>query len=210
MPLLEPLHPFVAEVVATIDSLPSERQELLTRVADDVVSRVQTGKPVHLTFICTHNSRRSHLAQIWCQVAAAYYEVPGVETYSGGTEATACNIRTVRSLRRAGLSVATMTPGKNPVYLVQYAESAPALKVFSKVYSEEGNPQSNYLAMMCCSDADQNCPIVRGASARFSLQYLDPKVSDGTPEEAARYDERSRQIAQEMFFLMANVAQRLK
>jgi hypothetical protein len=58
---------------------------------------------------------------------------------------------------------------------------------------------------MTCSEADKNCPVVRGAAVRVALPYEDPKVADGTPAEAARYDERSRQIATEMFYLFSEV-----
>jgi arsenate reductase (thioredoxin) len=59
---------------------------------------------------------------------------------------------------------------------------------------------------MTCDEADQDCPFVKGAALRISLPYEDPKVADGTPEEAARYDARSRQIATEMLYLFSKVA----
>ena len=208
--LIEPVQPFAAEVAASIDKLPQERKTLLDSVADYVATRVGDGKPAKLTFICTHNSRRSHLAQIWCQVAAEFYGVPKVMTYSGGTESTACNIRTVRALRRAGLSVVASTSGENPRYLVQYSEDRPPLNSFSKVYDRQGNPTEAFAAMMCCSDADQRCPVVAGSDGRFPLHYEDPKVADGTPQEAQKYDERCRQIAEEMFYVMSQVAKTLR
>ncbi|REJ98509.1 MAG: protein-tyrosine-phosphatase [Planctomycetota bacterium] len=207
--MIEPVRPYVRGVVDSIDSLPAERKDKLSRVAEYIAARVADGETAKLVFICTHNSRRSHLSQIWCQTAAAYYGVPRVATYSGGTEATACNIRTIRALRRAGLSAVASTEGENPVYLVQYSELRPPIRAYSKVYSQEGNPTSEFAAMMCCSDADRECPDVAGADGRFPLHYEDPKVADNTPEEAQRYDERSLEIAREMFFLMAEVLRRL-
>ena len=208
--LIEPVLPFVDRVACEIDSLPQNRRELLTTVADYVISQIESGNPVKLIFICTHNSRRSHLGQVWCQVAAAYYRVPNVESYSGGTEATACNVRTVRSLRRAGLSVVDTTGGDNPVYLMQYSEEHSPLRVFSKVYWADENPKSQFAAMMCCSDVDGRCPVVNGADVRIPLHYEDPKSSDGTDREANCYDERSLEIAREMFFVMSLVSRRLQ
>ena len=126
-------------------------------------------------------------------------------TYSGGTEARACNIRTVRALRRAGFSIAQSSGGTNPVYLAQYSESRPAAKMYSKRFASAENPRKDFAAIFSCDDAAQKCPVVEGAGLRLPMSYVDPKVSDNTPAEAATYDERSRQIAREMFYLMSRV-----
>ncbi len=41
-----------------------------------------------------------------------------------------------------------------------------------------------------------------GAEERISLMYDDPKAFDGTDLEVAKYDERCRQVAVEMFYLL--------
>ena len=207
--LIDPLQPFVKAIAGDIGTLPESRRPLLDQVADYVTQKLLDGKPVRLNFICTHNSRRSHMGQVWCQIAANYYGVAMVETYSGGTEATACNIRTIEALRRAGLSIATTTTGANPIYSLEYSDSQPPIRAFSKKYSNDANPKEGFAAMMCCSDADTRCPVVFGSDARFALHYEDPKVADGTSEESNRYDERSRQIATEMFYVMSAVSQQL-
>src|SRR5690606_25102910 len=102
---------------------------------------------------------------------------------------------------RAGLSVVATGRGDNPIYLIQFSEARDPIRAFSKVYTEHGNPMSDFAALMCCSDADVRCPVVSGAEKRFSLHYEDPKEADGTPDEATRYDERSLQITREMFFV---------
>jgi arsenate reductase (thioredoxin) len=201
--VLPSLGPLIAQVTQEFDQIPAERQEALKKVASHIRSRVQAGESSQLTFICTHNSRRSHLSQIWAQTAAAHYQVPGVKTFSGGTEATACNERTIATLHRAGFLITNSTPSqKNPVYLVRYSPTAEPLRAFSKVYSSEGNPSLDFVALMTCDSADKNCPLVRGSALRIAIPYVDPKVSDGTEAEARTYDERSRQIAREMFYLM--------
>ncbi|QDV54926.1 protein-tyrosine-phosphatase [Rosistilla oblonga] len=207
--LIDPVRSFVGGVEESVTSLTDDRKQLLNGVVDYVLTRAKGGTHAKLVFICTHNSRRSHLAQIWCQTAAAHYSVPGVETYSGGTEATACNIRTVHALRRAGLSAVASSQGDNPTYLVQYSDLHPPIRAFSKIFSARCNPTSGFAAILCCSQADKQCPVVSGADGRFSLQYEDPKLADGTPEEAMRYDDRSFQIAQEMFYVMLEVSKRL-
>ena len=59
---------------------------------------------------------------------------------------------------------------------------------------------------MTCSQADRGCPIVYGSAARFSTPYVDPKVSDGTPEEVGTYDERCAEIARDMLYVMSVAA----
>ena len=58
---------------------------------------------------------------------------------------------------------------------------------------------------MTCDHASENCPIVPGAEKRISITYLDPKISDGTPEQKAVYEERSLQIATEMKYVFSQV-----
>ena len=199
------IRPYIAKITNEFNQIPTDRQKQLKKAAVFVRSKIQAGETAQLTFICTHNSRRSHLAQIWAQTAAAYYGVDGLKTFSGGTEATAMNIRTVDALRRAGFTLTDSTGGSNPVYLVKYSDTKPEIRAFSKIYNAEGNPKDNYAALMTCSQADKNCPVVQGSTIRIPIHYEDPKVADGTPEEAARYDERSQQIAREMFYLISQV-----
>ena len=203
--LIEPLRDSARAAVQRASEVPAERKAVLDKAAQFIRERLQAGKPAQLTFVCTHNSRRSHLSQIWAQTAAAYYGLTNIQTASGGTEATACNIRTVRALRRAGFSIVDTTGGTNPVYVAQITEANPGPRLFSKVYNHPDNPQTDFAAMMCCDHADANCPVVQGAAARFAIHYKDPKASDGTPAESATYDERSQQIAGEMFYMMSQV-----
>lgn len=209
MDLIETLQPYVGDVVSSLNGLPEERREILDEMVGFITERVRAGEPVDLTFLCTHNSRRSLLGQAWAQTAAVHYDIPGVTAYSGGTETTACNPRTVRALRRAGFSVVQSNSEDNPHYLIQYSEARRPIEAYSKLYDAEGNPAAGFLAAMCCADADANCPVVHGASARIRLCYEDPKVADDTSEETARYDERCRQIAIEMFYVMSRVRESL-
>jgi hypothetical protein len=207
---VEPLKPFIERVANSTAALPDERKQKLAELADYIVKRIGNGEKAKLVFICTHNSRRSQFAQVLCETAAAYYQVPVLEAFSGGTEVTACNVRTVRALRRVGYSVVASTTNENPLYLVQYSESKPPICVHSKLYSADGNPGSEFAAVMCCADADENCPLVAGADVRFRIVYEDPKTADNTPQESQRYDERCVQIAREMFFLMSEVSRRTR
>jgi protein-tyrosine-phosphatase len=182
------------------NGIPEDRKKALMKLALFIESKSKAGEKADLIFICTHNSRRSHIAQIWAQAAAAYYAVQNVFAYSGGTEATAFNPRAVKAMVEAGFTIAKVTDGANPVYEVRYADDALVIKAFSKKYEKEGNPQSGFAAIMTCAQADKNCPVVTGASVRIATPYEDPKDFDGTPGEAAQYKERVLQIGREILY----------
>jgi protein-tyrosine-phosphatase len=203
--LMPALQDYLEQRAAEFGEIPTGRKEQLQQVADFVREQVQAGKPARLTFICTHNSRRSHLAQLWAQTAAVHYGITGVETFSGGTEATAFNSRAVAALKRAGFEIPDPPEGANPHYRVSFGKDADPLDCFSKVYSESPNPAADFCAVMTCSEADKKCPLVAGAARRMAIPYDDPKAFDGSPEEAAKYDERCRQIAREMLYVFSRV-----
>ena len=183
------------------------RKELLYPLAKDIAAEIAAKKTPQLNFICTHNSRRSHLAHIWATVMANQLKLPILECYSGGTQATAMHPNTIAALTRAGFQVSLETNSAeyNPVYLVRYSTEHPPVRCFSKVYNQSPNPKENYIAIMTCSEADEACPMVVGASSRHAITYEDPKVSDGTPVESTTYDQRSEQIATEMLYVMSEV-----
>lgn len=197
---------YLTEATARFESIPVTRKSELAKVADYVRERVSKSQPAKLTFICTHNSRRSHLSQIWAQVAAEYYGLVGVETFSGGTEATAFNPRAVAAMQRCGLKIVADDPAAtNPRYSVYTSDLATPQICFSKAYGDPPNPSQGYCAVMTCSQADDACPLVMGCDLRMPIRYEDPKVADDTEFEAQRYDERSAQICSEMLYLMSLV-----
>lgn len=207
--LLPSLQPYVQEVLSELDQVPSDRQALLKDIASVVVERLRAGAAADLTFICTHNSRRSHMSEVWAQTAAYWFGLDRVRAFSGGTEVTACNCRTVLAMRRAGFAIETESGGENPRLLVRYAKDRPPVRAYSKLYNADANPKRDFIALMTCSKADRSCPVVEGAIARFPIHYMDPRLCDDTPEETAAYNARCREIAREMFFLMAEVRRRL-
>ncbi len=202
--LIEPLRPYVSQIVAELDKVSPERRESLDQIAAQIATRLEYGKPARLTFICTNNSRRSHMSQLWSQTAAYYYGLDKVYSFSGGTESTACNIRTVSALRRVGFSVVSTTEGENPIYLIQFSDVRPPIRAYSKLYNADGNPKEDFIALMCCSKADKQCPIVLGATSRYAIHYVDPKVCDDTTEETSAYNARCRGIAREMFYILSH------
>ncbi len=206
--LLPELRATVEQRLTEIDEISLERQSVLAPLSDFISGKIASGQPPRLIFICTHNSRRSHMAQLWAQVAAVVFSVPGVETFSGGTEATAFNPRAVGALRRAGFLIDFFTDGKNPIYEVSYKAEMEPMHAFSKVFGQAPNPEEDFAAVMTCSSADAACPIVEGATERIVIPYDDPKAYDGTENEAEKYDERCSQIAAEMLWVFSEVARK--
>lgn len=205
--LLPAIQEYLSAAEKEWDQISQKRKDELLKLGDFVGQTLASGASAELVFICTHNSRRSHMSQIWAQVAAVYYGVKGVTTYSGGTEATAFNPRAVKAMQEAGLEIQVEKQGENPVYAVRYSASDAPLRVWSKAFDDAANPQTAFAAIMTCSHADENCPFIPGAT-RLPIRYSDPKAFDGTAQEAEKYSERSRQIAREMLYAFSHVAQK--
>jgi len=205
------LHPeldgYIRErVLPAVDAIPADRTQRLAELATAIRRHLDDHGHADVLFICTHNSRRSHFGQVWAHLAAAWHDVEHVTPWSGGTEATAFDPRAVAALERAGFRVSRPDGSlDNPRYEVAFSPDLPPLVCFSKTYDDPHNPRSGFVAVMTCSEADEACPVVHGASARVAVPYEDPRAADGTPEETARYDERCLQIAAEMFHAMAHV-----
>ena len=185
--------------------IPADRGKALERVSAYIRQRVRNGESARLTFICTHNSRRSQMAQIWAQAAAHFFGVRGVHAFSGGAEATTVDHRAVSAMVRAGFRIERCSKDDNPVYLVQAGNEVPPVRAFSKTYLDPSNPQQDFCAVLTCSSADRDCPVVAGADERVLIPYEDPKSCDGTDQETARYDAACRDICREMGWLFARV-----
>lgn len=179
------------------DSINAVRKDKLQELS----SIISSEKSVNINFICTHNSRRSHLGQIWAQTIAEYYDL-NISTYSGGTESTALFPEIIKVLLDTGFLVTKISTGKNPVYAIKFGDNGKPIIGFSKKYDSSFNPDSEFIAVMTCSSATNECPVVKGARFRFTLTYDDPKISDNTTHQYAVYTERSKQIATEMKYLM--------
>ncbi len=187
------------------EHIAAERKQNLQPIVDYIQSKKEAQDTTRLNFICTHNSHRSHLAQIWAQTMAFHFGVKHVFCYSGGTETTALFPNVLETLISQGFQIRKLSENKNPVYAIKYAENEIPLICFSKTYIDDFNPKSNYAAIMTCSSADEGCPVVIGAEARFTIKYDDPKLFDGTEVQVAKYAERSLEIAQEMWWVFTQL-----
>ena len=182
-----------------------DRDDRLDPLATLIADALRRDGAVRLVFICTHNARRSHMAQVWAQAAAWEHGLDGVTTYSAGTEATAFHPCAVEALRRAGLEIPEPRASENPVYEVRVLPDRPPLACFSKRFDDPSIPGEPFIAVMVCGHAAEHCPVIPAAAHRLSLPYRDPKEADGTPGESTVYDERSAQIRGDMRQLFERV-----
>ena len=202
------LLPKLEESIAflNVTSISEERKEILQPLVDYLKEKASKKEPIRLNFICTHNSRRSHLSQIWAQTIAYYFEIDNVICYSGGTEATAMFPKVGETFSKQGFEVLKLSEGQNPVYAINYAADEQPIICFSKTYDHDYNPRSGFGAIMTCDSANEACPMVIGAEQRFAITYEDPKAFDGTPQQTEKYLERSIQIATELFWVFSKVS----
>ncbi|MGB5942807.1 MAG: protein-tyrosine-phosphatase [Leeuwenhoekiella sp.] len=184
----------------------ADRKPVLQQLVDYIQAKSDGKQAINLNFICTHNSRRSHLSQIWAQTIAAHFELPNVTCFSGGTEATALFPKVAETLQGQGFLIKKLSEGSNPVYSIKFSEEVHPVIGFSKTYDDDFNPKKNFAALMTCSQADEGCPFIPGADKRVALNYDDPKAFDGTPQQTEKYVERSLQIATELKYVFSKIS----
>ena len=187
------------------ETISVERRATLQPLIDFIQQKVDSKADIRINFICTHNSRRSHLSQVWAQTLASHYQIKNVFCYSGGTESTALFPMVTETLRHSGFEIETLSTGENPVYAIKYADNEHPIIGFSKKYDDAFNPKSEFAAIMTCSQADGGCPFIAGAEKRIPITFDDPKAFDNTPQQSEKYQERSLQIATELAFVFSQI-----
>ena len=184
-------------------TISNERKAILQPLTKFIQSKVSKGQDIRINFICTHNSRRSHLSQVWAQTMANYFNIKNVFCYSGGTEATALFPMVVETLKTSGFQINKISENQNSVYSIKYAHNEHPIIGFSKKLDDDFNPKSEFVAIMTCDSANEACPFVPGAEKRIPITFEDPKAFDGTPQQEEKYKKRSLQIATELFYVFS-------
>ncbi|WOD44998.1 low molecular weight phosphatase family protein [Hwangdonia lutea] len=188
-----------------IDDISNERKAILQPLTEYIQSKVSNHQDIRINFICTHNSRRSHLSQVWAQTLAEYFHIKNVFCYSGGTETTALFPMVAETLRKSGFQIQQISKTKNPIYAIKYSDNTHPVIGFSKKMDDDFNPKSGFVAVMTCDSANEACPLVPGAEQRIPITFEDPKAFDNTPQQAEKYNARSLQIATELFYVFSQI-----
>lgn len=183
--------------------IPDNRKVHLNQLALTIQKQIKTSGKSYIIVICTHNSRRSQLGELWLHIGALYFSLP-IHSFSGGSEVTALNHRIVKALEIAEFTITEKTSGNNPQYSISLKEGTSQTDklYFSKIYNDTQNPQSDFIALIVCDNADQSCPIISGADHRHFIPYIDPGYSDDSDSEAEVYLEKVYEIGREMLFML--------
>lgn len=179
-----------------VNAISPKRKILLESFAKAITSQMAAHGKADLVFICTHNSRRSQLSQVWASVFANKHHL-NITAFSGGTEATAVAPQVISTLKYFGFDISS-EPGPNSVHKVSFSETRTSISLSSKLFDDSENPTNNFIAAMTCSDADENCPIIHGCSDRIPLTYNDPKLFDGSAMETTMYQFEAFKIGLEV------------
>lgn len=190
-------------------TLSETREQLLFEIADAITDEYLDREKLNLNFICTHNSRRSQFAQVWAFYAVHYFDIPNIQSLSGGTEATAFHRNTVRALQQSGFEFHVENfSHQNPRYLISFEGAEQPLTGFSKTFDDPHNTYP-YIAITTCDSADENCPFIPDALERFHLGFEDPKRSDDNDDTKEVYLACCNQIAGELYILFEEVKKQL-
>ena len=179
------------------------RAFVLNEIVNYICKKISENKVPKLNFICTHNSRRSQFCQFWATFFYNYYNVK-CEVFSGGTVQTKVNKSVISVIKDYGFNI-SFEDSSNPIYSIKFKKLNLG-NYFSKLYFDFENPKSEFAAIMTCSDAENNCPLIEGAEIKFFLQYEDPKKYDKTKIEKTGYKKTSEKIASEMNYLYRKLA----
>ena len=106
-----------------INSVSENRKILLDPLIGFIQNKKDLYEVIQLNFVCTHNSRRSHLAQIWAQTMAAYFNIQHVYCFSGGTEATYIYETTKKTLEEQGFIFKIKKKESNPTYQIFFSNT---------------------------------------------------------------------------------------
>jgi arsenate reductase len=185
--------------------LDKNRRQLLTSIAQFIAEEIKANKKVNLNYICTHNSRRSQLAQVWSSYACNYFKLSEVNSFSGGTAITAFYRNTVKTLQEVGFNFQIVEfSHQNPVYAINYKNCINPIIGYSKLYDDEYNKKP-FIAITTCSNAEENCPFIPDTIERFHLPFNDPKSFDNSLNQAEKYMETNKQIAGEIHFIFEKI-----
>ena len=203
------MYPNLTETIEnlSVSTISEDRKQTLQLLIDYIQKKLDNSEIINLNFICTHNSRRSHLSQVWAQTMASFFNIKNINCYSGGTEATAMFPMVAKTLANQGLQVKTLSEGTNPIYSIKFSDNEHPIICFSKRYDNDFNPKSHFGAIMTCSQADAGCPFVAGSDKRMPITFDDPKAFDNTPLQVEKYLERSIQIATELKYVFSKIDQ---
>lgn len=198
-----PLFPGLARYLMDGPAVHPARASMLSALVDAIQAR---SLRTDVVFVCTHNSRRSQIAQVMAAATAIHIGID-VTTWSAGTAVTACHANAVAALQRAGVQITAekVALPDNPLYACRLGPEH-TVNCWSKRFDDPTLPAADSIAVMVCAGADEACPTLPAATSRIPLRYTDPRHADGTRDAGDAYDTCVATIASEMMWVMSAVA----
>jgi hypothetical protein len=197
------INQLIVNLLLNFDSIPEDRKLVLNDLASKIRTELKSKELLNLLFVCTHNSRRSHMGQIWGTIAARYFDLP-LFSFSAGTEITALHPNVIQMLINEGFEVKSLKDEMNPEINISYG-SEDSIACFSKLIDDAHNPKDNFYALMMCTDAEANCPFVPGAISRVGIPFNDPKAFDGTSQVMKAYSSTMMEIGIQILYLFKQI-----
>lgn len=198
----------INQLEGQVNLITAKRKEELKHLAELIVSEYDDYGEVDIIVICTENSLRSQLVQLWVKSISENYNLDFLNAFSGGTKVTSFNSNMVNALSDYGFSIEKLNDIENPGYLISQSEDDKSTDVmFSKLYDDEFNPEYDFIALIVCDVAAENCPVVEDSSHRLVLPYENVKQFDNTEEQLDKYKEKIEEIGREMMFMIMNVVE---
>lgn len=210
------LNELVDQLEQEYEKIGAQRLAMLDDLAAHVSKTLKTRREIQLAFICTHNSRRSQMAQIWAHAAAWINGIPGVASLSGGTEVTRFHPSARMAMHTLGFSFTRVDgngdhesgPPNEHWRTAVDASGFEPLFCYSKHYEQVLHSERPFTAIMTCSHADKHCPVIPGAEARFAMYFDDPGEFDGTDNERAAYLKTAVEIGREILYVFKKARRR--
>ncbi|HEX6867204.1 MAG TPA: arsenate reductase ArsC [Candidatus Limnocylindrales bacterium] len=121
------------------------------------MTRVTSGDPIRVLFVCTGNSARSVMAEALLR----HHGGDRFDVQSAGTEPKGVNPLTVRVLAEAGIDAS-------------FARSKSVTEFLGQPF--------DYVVTVC-DQARQSCPVFPGVHESLHWGYEDPAAAEGTEDE---------------------------
>lgn len=189
------------KILPDVSQIKESRLKILDHIARQLVNVIQQDDEANVVFVCTHNSRRSQIAQVCLQLFLQELNIKNIGVFSCGTEKTHIPPQIFALFKRQGLEV---RESKN-----DSIEVFNQIVLFSKTYEDDSLPKRS-IAIMVCDSASETCPFVPSFNQRISLEFRDPKQADGSPEEEKSYNKAWIKIATEMAYLVLKLDELLE
>ena len=123
-----------------LKNISSDREIALKAVAKAIYQDVKSSGKAQVIFICTHNSRRSQLAELMLSHLLRLNNISHIYCYSGGTEATAFNHRMVKAVIDFGIPLLKYGPDSNPLYIANDTQYLFSKKSINYAHLSERQP----------------------------------------------------------------------